>query len=700
MVLTRLPAIPIALLLLPLLAPVASGQSGHGGDDPFAHEEAFFRFEQQIVTATRAPTPLVEAPAVVSVITRGEIRRHGWRTVGEALRSVPGLWGYFDGVNWAYGVRGISGGLRANNRLLKVLLDGQSIAYRYDTTNWLDRSLVPIGAVERIEVIRGPASALYGADAFLGVINIITGTATRSATVEGGAALDGAYRVGGELVGGATKGALSALMAVAYTYEERSGLTLPSSSPNPRPHGSESESRGDLSRPFSALLRAGLALGDGGHQLRLDAHMMGVDAHAEFTDFSVLSHENRVALSAGFVRLLYEGEPTPGHLLQALLGWAQGAPSATERLDTGSSLNAFEREEGYHAVDTALSWRWSAASWLTTTIGVDHSSVFYDLTSLYKVLKRDTPAADEGDRILHAGQGDMTFHNVGLYAQAVVKPLPWLILTAGGRYDHHSEFGPQGNARAGLVLHPLDELTVKVLAGTSFKAPSPLHLYAPSPPMLNGDIVGASQLEPERAQTIELAAIARPLPGLSVSVAGYYNEVSEKVEFVQEGEHRRAVNNSAVESAGVEVDVRFQWRALSAYAFFAWDRSLRSPPEGEDPLFGELVTEYPTWMGGGGIGYHLAVARLHLQASVHWATERRASQTNLREAAADYYLPGYAVVDLALSTRNLRFWGARETRFAFRIADVGDSAPTQPGFGGVDVPTRGRFFQLTVTQEL
>src|SRR5690606_17240291 len=56
----------------------------------------------------------------------------------------------------------------------KVMIDSRSVAYRTTSGNWLGTELVPLGSVQQIEIIRGPASALYGADAFLGVVNIIT----------------------------------------------------------------------------------------------------------------------------------------------------------------------------------------------------------------------------------------------------------------------------------------------------------------------------------------------------------------------------------------------------------------------------------------------------------------------------------------------------------------------------------------------
>ena len=64
--------------------------------------------------------------------------------------------------------RGVSGELRGGSRLIKVMVNGHPVSFRSETTNWLNGALVPMDVIDRIEVIRGPGSALYGANAFLG----------------------------------------------------------------------------------------------------------------------------------------------------------------------------------------------------------------------------------------------------------------------------------------------------------------------------------------------------------------------------------------------------------------------------------------------------------------------------------------------------------------------------------------------------
>src|SRR5205814_5813951 len=122
----------------------------------------------------KTETRVAEAPIVVEVITRQQIREWGYRTLAEVLQHMVGFYVEDDHILPNVAIRGISGGLFAESGLLKVMIDGHAIAFRSTSGNWLGPELVPLSAVDRIEIVRGPASALHGADAFLGVINIIT----------------------------------------------------------------------------------------------------------------------------------------------------------------------------------------------------------------------------------------------------------------------------------------------------------------------------------------------------------------------------------------------------------------------------------------------------------------------------------------------------------------------------------------------
>lgn len=149
----------------------------------------------EIVSASRRAQALGDVPDAVHVITREDILRSGVRSLPEALRMAPGVdVAQLSPSSWAVGVRGEAG--RFSNKLL-VLVDGRSVfSPLYSGVLW-EAERVPLEDVERIEVIRGPAAAVWGTNAVNGVINIITRDASRTLgdLAVANAGTDGSHRV-------------------------------------------------------------------------------------------------------------------------------------------------------------------------------------------------------------------------------------------------------------------------------------------------------------------------------------------------------------------------------------------------------------------------------------------------------------------------------------------------------------------------
>jgi iron complex outermembrane receptor protein len=147
----------------------------------------------QITSASRKEQRLGDVPAAVYVITQDDIRRSGMTTVPELLRLVPGVQvARINANKWAVSVRGFNG--LYSNKLL-VLVDGRSVYNRLFSGVLWDSEDVVLDDVDRIEVIRGPGGAVWGANAVNGVINIVTKTAadTKGALVRvGGGTFDSA----------------------------------------------------------------------------------------------------------------------------------------------------------------------------------------------------------------------------------------------------------------------------------------------------------------------------------------------------------------------------------------------------------------------------------------------------------------------------------------------------------------------------
>lgn len=129
----------------------------------------------EINSANKISEKIGEIPASVVLITRQDIQRFGYTTLDDILRHVSGVYSVdsYGLGGAAYGVRGyLSTG--ASNRNIIILINGISQVIDSDSTYMLPNSPVPVEAIDRIEVIRGPQSTIYGSGAFFGVINIIT----------------------------------------------------------------------------------------------------------------------------------------------------------------------------------------------------------------------------------------------------------------------------------------------------------------------------------------------------------------------------------------------------------------------------------------------------------------------------------------------------------------------------------------------
>lgn len=131
----------------------------------------------KVVTASRTVEALINAPAPVTVVTGEDIRSHGWRTLADVLRSMPGLHVSYDRQYQYLGVRGINR-KDFNSRLL-VLIDGRRTNENIYEQGFIEGAFaVDLEAVERIEFVSGPGSSLYGNNAMLGVVNVVTRQAT------------------------------------------------------------------------------------------------------------------------------------------------------------------------------------------------------------------------------------------------------------------------------------------------------------------------------------------------------------------------------------------------------------------------------------------------------------------------------------------------------------------------------------------
>lgn len=666
----------------------------------------------EVSTASKTAESVSDAPAIITVITAEEITRWGYRSVAEALQHVVGFYLIDDHVLPNAGVRGVAGGLGSESGSIKVMIDGASVAFRSTSGNWLGVELIPLGSVRQIEVIRGPASALYGADAFLGVVNIITLPpdelpliAARGQVGAVGEHLGGQF----DVVSGKRWGNLDLLLGAAGELQDRSGLRMPDSSPAPTLPG-----YADRSRPAQNLQRKSLVLQTRvGYrardwQLVLQGFASGIERGGDFAPWAQLTNgvdgQGRAVgtvINLGQYRVTANGSVslTPELAVAAQATYFRGGVLPNDRIEIDTDLYWVRRRLGYQGLEATLEGRWLPLPNFNLILGAE------------TVLDRETLpvgeriSKDTGERTGEpAPKATATLSNVGAYVSANWKAWePLLKLTSGVRFDQHSTYGSQLNGRLGATSQWTSFFTTKLLYGSAFKAPSPYLLYAS--PLAPGDVIGDRNLRPQHVDTLEFQGLLELGPLLNVSSGLAYSLIRDKAEFAPQGLNLTARNVAEQNSLSWETraDVR-QGSSLSGYASFEWIFSRRTlGQEGYAArLLGEENVAYPEWIGRAGVTVGipgLTTVPLDLGSQAILVGASAPADASIVENGGRYELPGYLLLSASLSTRPLYLIPGHETRFAVRAKNLlGEEGPI-PGFSGFDYPLAPRevFLELEHT---
>jgi iron complex outermembrane receptor protein len=126
----------------------------------------------EVTTATKTAVKLSDVPAALTVITKQDIQKYGYRNLAEALARVPEVYMHYQGHNNGVDFRGFY--INNNPRRVLFLINGHRVNDRFHFGDFEADIINDLSDVERIEVIRGTGAALYGSVAVLGVVNVIT----------------------------------------------------------------------------------------------------------------------------------------------------------------------------------------------------------------------------------------------------------------------------------------------------------------------------------------------------------------------------------------------------------------------------------------------------------------------------------------------------------------------------------------------
>jgi len=599
-------------------------------------------------------------------------------------------------------VRGMTGGLGAESGVIKVMIDGRTVAYRTTSGNWLGVELIPLEAVEQIEIIRGPASALYGADAFLGVVNIIT---VKPGDVRplslGVAPLFTPGHLGGrfDAISGTTLGHFDLMLAAAGEDVDRSNLNFPEQSPAGRFPSWVGTRRTALDLQRRSLVvqgRAGYEVERKG-RISLSAFLSALERGGDFAHWAQLTNDTvdgrHVGTTIGLLqtRLDLDGLYHASSWLDLAVqgSFSRGGLLPSDRIEVGSDLFYVERNQSYRALDGSFEARFMPGTRFNLIAGMEGSFDHEELLAP----KRIERASGNEVHIGSAAGERVDLSNWGVYLSSNFKLLdPWLKLTGGIRLDQHSQYGQQVSGRAGIVSRLGKRLTLKLLYGNAFKAPSPYLLYAT--PLQPGDVIGNPSLLPQHVHTVEGQLSLQVNRFFAISSGVSQSFLLEKAEFTPQGINQAARNVASQRSLSWEsrADLHY-YDDYNLYGSFELVRSERDlGQEGyAASLVGTANVAYPRWIGRAGAMLGLPSPRqFPLQAGLEaiFVGPRRAADASIVERGASYDLPRYVMLDASLATRELYLVPGHESRLALRGKNILGVVGPDPGFSGFEYPLR------------
>jgi outer membrane receptor for ferrienterochelin and colicins len=561
-----------------------------------------------------------EAPSSVSIVTADDIRKSGYRTLSDLLNGVRGFYTTYDRGYHYIGVRGINRPGDFGGRVL-ITVDGHRLNDPiFDSAANGNEFILDMDLVDRVEVIRGPGSSLYGNNAFLAVINVITrrGESFRGAEVSGAYASYDTY-TGRLSYGNRFDNGLELVLSGTYLNSQgHDSLYFPEFSLANQ--GWADKADGAWAGSGFAQLRYGDFSLEGG-VVRRKKYLPTAAYGAAFNDpresidderaFADLKYQHEFGeewelIARGYYdHYRYEGVvPLPeveyGNPLYP------GQITLNQDADRSESVG----------VEVQLSKNLFEGNRLTA--GTEYRN---DFMLQFRNFDVDPPAT-----FLDT---NLTAYTVGVFVQDEYQICPQFIVNAGIRYDYFSSFGDTVNPRVALIYSPWKEGSFKFLYGQAFRAPNANELYYQAPGYRSN-----LSLKPETTHSYELVYEQAAGNHLRLVSCLFYEQIADLITFGSTSDAVVFGNITGATSRGGELELQGRWahgwQALASYTYAnardtQTDQRLNNSPEHlakfsltaplwKQKLFANLeiqaVSSRTTVHGGSVDGYWVANATL------------------------------------------------------------------------------------------
>jgi len=635
---TRAFVTPLALAgVFSLAGLVAAPPVMAGDEEEMAALMALLESETEVATRNRMNSDFV--PGMVSVMQGDDLRALGARNVAEALDRVPGLY-VTEGNTGAYRVqvRGVGTTLSGSN--IKILLNGMPMNSAVSGAS--DGTLrIPMSQVDRIVVVRGPGSALYGEYALTGVVDIVLRKDAMTVGVTAGAHSYGQADV---IASGGQNGALAWQVNGATWSREETGRDTGTDNFAESPL-SNGNSPGEVNDDVAgSVVRTAFDWNDyrldavfvenkrggyfGRNGVPIEHFIAGVEkqvggelskrwALGERTDLTVSASTLHTYDTSSAELGIPAGTPGPG-----------GGPPLPEDVYSISD-NHGHQSQGEMKLSMALSER------NTLLLG----AVYADLDVLDS---QDTRIRYGVSETVVTGPAARVNDEAARHVRSAYIQDQWRVsdrveLTAGGRYDHYSDWGETVSPRLAAVWQLADAHVLKTQYAAAFRPPTLGESYP------GGAIVPNALVAEELAST-ELSYIYRRA-GKILRLTVFRTDIDDLIEFVQRpGQPPQYRNRGEIESRGGELEweqyLDRRWKLMSNFSWVKAEDTFR-----EDGLVG--VAER---LANVGLGWD-AGAGVKVTGHVRYVGEREGWGSNVPPGQADSF-DAYTTFDMTVRWRN------------------------------------------------
>jgi len=526
--------------------------------------------EVKIISATKTLTNISEVPATVEVIESETIKQNGYLTLEDALSSLPGFqFRNILGFNSYIFQRGIPN----QNNLTLLLVDGIEIN-ELNSGGFYAGGQFNLDDIERIEVIYGPASALYGTNAVSGVINILTKEPTNDTGIHVSAAI-GSFKT--------YKGNGS----YSYYNEERKfGLrfsAMVKSSEKGNLRGAEgddnwSSSMDNFEHDYSFQMKGLYQEFKFGFLYQNKQASRTTNYKSTGTKYLDKNSLWNIGFFNAYLKHSYDISQSLN--LNTTLAYRNSTVyDNTVAYVTDTSQVGYYRPSRLASGEMILSYTPLSSTKIIAGALVENESLADDYSITYSASANQLPPTPPAPRMDNVNL-------LSLYTQAQITFLTSINFYVGGRYDNSSNYGEVVTPRLGIVYNQ-EKLTLKLLYSEAFRAPKPWDFTSG---------LGNPSLQSERMNSFEVSGGYSLSNYVKCQLSLYKNELENLITQQNVGSNYRWINRGNVKTEGVEVSINYQKGVLKSFANYTFNYSVDDK--------GALLPEVAKHSGNIGITYN------------------------------------------------------------------------------------------------